>query len=257
MFKIFKRFIAYFIDMMVVLIIVQTISSIPFVNKDLDKYNEVYDEYMETTLEYGNFKVDLDKYYEDKKITEKEYDKILSDYPGYEYLLDKYYKDGKLSSKNYDKLVSELDDTYLTDYEDVYYKIDKYSYVYNICYVIVTILYFVGFNMITNGVTLGKKLVRLKIINNKDSNSKVGVSSYLIRCVMVYQIIYYLFKVIFINVLSVGDYYTVSNIVYDIHTYLLFIILMFASIRLDGRGLHDIVANTRVIEVDKNGNFGN
>ena len=150
-------------------------------------------------------------------------------------------------------LNGELDDKYLNDYEKTYYKIDKYSIVYNISYVIVSILYFVGFNMITNGVTLGKKLVRLRIVNSKDKDNKVGYVSYLVRCIMIYQIIYYLFKVIFVNVLSVGEYFTVGNIIYDIHTYLLFVILLFIGVRVDGRGLHDIVANTRVIEVNKNG----
>ena len=45
MFRLLKRFFAYFIDMMVVLIIVQTITNIPFVNRDLDKYNDVYNNY--------------------------------------------------------------------------------------------------------------------------------------------------------------------------------------------------------------------
>ena len=47
MFNLFKRFIAYFIDMMVVLIIVQTIASIPVLNKQLDKYNDIYNNYLE------------------------------------------------------------------------------------------------------------------------------------------------------------------------------------------------------------------
>ena len=254
MFKIFRRLLAYFIDMMVVLIIVQTISGIPFINKDLDKYNEVYDEYVEYFEEYGNFLVDLKDYYEDEELSNEEYDKLVSDNSSYKELVDKYYKDNKLSSKNYDKLISELDDIYLKDYKDIYYKIDKYSRFFNICYVVVTILYFVGFNIITNGVTLGKKLIKLRIVNSSDSNSKVSIVSYLLRCIMLYQVIYYLFKGVFVNVLGISNYYTVSNIIYDIHHYLTFIILTFVIVRNDGKGLHDIVCGTKVIEVDRNGN---
>lgn len=254
MFKLFRRFIAYFIDMLVVLIIVQTVSGIPFLNKNLDKYTETYDDYIVLASEYSNFKVDLDEAYDNKKLSSKEYEKLVEDNPKYKEMLDNYYKDGKLSSKNYDKLVSELEEEYLNEYEKTYYELDKYSVFFNVCYIVVTILYFVGFNMITDGVTLGKKLVRLKIVNNKDRDSKVSIISYLIRCVMLYQPIYYLVKVIFVNILSVGNYYNFASIVYDIHSYLLFIILIFISVRLDGRGLHDIAANTKVIGFDRNGN---
>ena len=63
MFRLLKRCLAYFIDMMVVLIIVQTITNISFINKNLDKYNEVYNDYLETTTEYTSFRLDLIKKY--------------------------------------------------------------------------------------------------------------------------------------------------------------------------------------------------
>lgn len=253
MFKLLRRFVAYFIDMMVILIIVQTIASIPFINKNMDKYSKEYDKYLDSSLEYSNFLMDLNESYKDKKLSNKEYDKLVEDNEEFKDLLDTYYKNDKLSNKNYDKLVKELNDNYLEEYKDVYYKLDKNSIVFNISYVIVTILYFVGFNLITDGVTLGKKLVRLKIVNNKDSSNKVNWISYLIRCFMLYQPIYYLSKVVFVNFLNISDYYTVTNTIYDVHSYLLFIILGFIAVRMDGRGLHDIFSNTRVIALDKTG----
>lgn len=254
MFKIFRRVLACFVDMMVVLIIVQTISSIPFINKSLDKYNKVYNNYFEYFSLYGDFLMDLEDYYEDKELGVEEYDKLVSDNDSYKELVDKYYVDGKLSSKNYDKLKVDVNDIYLDNYKDTYYKLDKYSIVYNISYVVVSILYFVGFNMITNGVTLGKKLTRLRIVNSSDNNGRVSIFSYLLRCVMLYQVIYYLFKGVFVNVLGISNYYTVSNIIYDLYSYLTFIILTFVILRKDGRGLHDILCKTKVIEVDRFGN---
>ena len=235
--KLFKRLIAYFIDMMVVLIIVQTISNIPFINKNIDKYNKLSSDYMTTFTEYSSFMVDLDKYYENEELTNKEYKKLVENNPKYEDIINKYYQEDKLTKKNYKKLLSKVEDLYLKEYKDTYYKLDKYSFIYNITYVIVTLLYFIGFNIITDGVTLGKKLVRLKIVNNKDRNSKVSLISYLIRYLIIYEPIYYLFKIIFINILSTGSYFTISNIIFDVHSYMLFIVLAFISIRKDGRGL--------------------
>ena len=68
MFKIFKRTLAYFIDMMVVLIIVQNISGIPIINKNLDKYSKTYDNYIEILEEYSDIKLKLSNYYQDNKI---------------------------------------------------------------------------------------------------------------------------------------------------------------------------------------------
>lgn len=254
MFKFLKRIVAYFIDMMVVLIIVQTISSIPLLNHNTEKYTKTYNEYLTKIEESSKFNIDLINSYKDNKLTTKEYQKIIKDNPKYEKLLKKYYKDDKLSKKNYNKLQKEYKETILKDYKKTYYKLDKYSIIYNISYVVVTILYFVFFNLITDGVTLGKKLTRLKIVNNNNKNKKIKWPTYLLRSIMLYQIIYYLAKVIFINILGINEYYTISNIIYDIHTYLLFIIIALITIRKDERGLHDIICETKVIETDKFGN---
>lgn len=249
--RIFKRVLAYLIDMFVVLIIVQSISGIPLINKNLDKYTKVYNEYLTSYTEYSKIVLDLNKYHEDKKIDKKEYKKLIEEYPNQKKLLNKYYKDEKITSKNYNNLLEEINDNYLKKYKNNYYKLDKYSIFYNTCYVVVTLLYFILFNIITDGATLGKKLLRLKIVNNKDNNEKVSIISYVIRSIMLYQPIYYLFKAIFVSILSINNYYTVSNIIYDIHSYLLFIIITVMIIRMDGRGLHDIVSNTSVIELKK------
>ena len=246
MFKLLRRFIAYFIDMLVVIIIVQTISSIPFVNKNLDKYNDNYNDYIKYVEDYG--RVDLEKYYEDESISNEEIDELISDNPNYEEIINKY---AKINKKTYKKINKQIDEKYQNDYKKIYYKLDKYSQLYNISYIIIGLLYFVIFNLITDGVTLGKKITRLKIVNNKDNNSKVTVISYLIRFVLLYQPIYYLVRIIAINFLNPVNYYDVTNIVYTFHSYLEFVILIFIMIRLDGRGLHDILANTKVITQTK------
>ena len=254
MFKLLRRGLAYFIDMMVVLFIVQTISGIGFINKNLDNYNKTMDKYMEEFGDYSEFIGDITEYYEDKKITSEEYEELVEENSLYKELVDKYYNDGELTSKNYNKLVDEANDIYMESTSKIYKKIDKYSIVYNITYIIVTLLYFVLFNIITKGATLGKKLVRLKIVNNKDRDKKVNVGSYIIRWVMLYQVVYYLFKIIFVYFLSTNSYFEVANVVYDIHSYLTMAILVFVMVRMDNRGLHDMLSNTIVVNVDKNGN---
>jgi hypothetical protein len=40
--KLFRRVVAYIIDMMVILLIVQSLSGVPQINKQLDDYNKYY-----------------------------------------------------------------------------------------------------------------------------------------------------------------------------------------------------------------------
>ena len=56
--------------------------------------------------------------------------------------------------------------------------------------------YFIAFNKYTNGQTLGKKVMRLKIVNSKDIDAKVPIWSYLVRAIILYQPIYYLVKLL-------------------------------------------------------------
>ena len=252
--KIWKRILAYIIDMMVILIISQSLSGIPFINKQLDKYNKYYQEYTELVETYTGFKVELTNNFKDQKLTEKEYNSLIKNYPSYKDRLTKSYEDQKLTEKEYNALVKEIDNKYQSDYEEVYYQVEKNSITYFVIYLIAVFAYFVGFNKITNGQTLGKKLTRLKIVNSKDNSKPIPIWSYLVRAILLYQPIYYIVKLIGINILSMNQYYNITSIFYDIQYYLELIIIAMVMIRQDGKGLHDFLAKTRVVLLDKDGN---
>lgn len=251
--KLWKRVLSYTIDMLVVLVIVQSLSGIPALNKNLNDYTKYYNEYTKLTEDYTGFRLQLTTDFKDKKLSKKEFESLCQKYPNYQELLKKYYQVDTLSEKNYNKLISKVDESYKTDYKEIYYQIEQNSIVYFIIYLIVVFAYFVGFNKITNGQTLGKKLTRLKIVNSKDSMSPVPVWSYIVRTLLLYQPIYYIAKLIGIFTLDKSSYYTVTSYIYDFQYYLELIIIIMITIRADGRGLHDILAQTRVALIDKNG----
>lgn len=252
--KIFKRFVAYTIDMMVITLIVQSLVGIPQINKQLDNYNKYYKEYIKEYKSYVEFKTDLKDYYEDEKLSTKEYEKIVDDNGEYKGTVDKYYKDGKLTKKNYDKLNSDVDREYNEWYKDIYYKIEKNSILYFVLYLVAIMAYFVGFTKYTNGQTLGKKLMRLRVVNAKDEVKDVSVLSYIIRAIILYQPVLYLVKLVGINFMDRTMYFDVTNVIYTIQYYLELAVVLFAMIRVDGRGLHDILAGTRVLQYDRKGN---
>lgn len=251
--KILKRIGAYFIDMMVVMLITQCLSGIPFINKQLDNYNKYYQEYSNALKEYSEFKLELQNSFKDEKITEKEYSKIIKISDDYKQEIEKFYDDKKITKKEYKTINKNMDNHYLKIYKKLYSKVEKNSICYFIIYLITTIFYFVFFNYYTNGETLGKKIFHLKIVNNKDNNKKVSILSYIIRAIFLYQPIYYIIKLICVMTLNGNDYYSVTSIVYDIQYYLQFIIILTVMIKMDGRGLHDLLAGTRVASYNRNG----
>lgn len=251
--KLFKRFIAYTIDMMVVLLITQCLSGIPQINKQLDNYNRYYDDYVDLYKNYASFKTVLNEYFEDETLTEEEYNNLAQEHENYIDILDEYYIDGELTTKNYEKLNTKIAEDYETQYKEVYYKIEQNSILYFVIYLIAVVAYFVGFNKYTNGQTLGKKLMRLKVVNSKDSSKDVPVWSYIVRALVLYQPIYYIVKLIGVNFMSAGMYYDVTSIVYEIQGYLEMLIIAVVMIRIDGRGPQDLLAKTRVVLYDRNG----
>ncbi len=250
--KIFKRLIAYLIDMLIIVTLTQLISNTTLFNPNLNKYQKYSKEYNEITERTSSFVLQLQKYYQDSTISEKEYNKLINKYPTYEEVLNKYYKDNKLTEKNYVKLMEEITSDYQQKANNLSYQIEKNSISQMFIYLIVTILYFVGFNYLTNGQTLGKKIFGLKIISI--DNHKVSIVSYLIRSIIMYEIIYYLIRLITIFILNKTQYLEMTRIIYMIQNALDFIIVAFMIIRSDGRGLHDILAKTKVITCDKNKN---
>lgn len=251
--KILKRIGAYFIDMMVVMLITQCLSGVPFINKQLDTYNKYYQEYSNALKEYSEFKLELQNSFKDEKITKKEYNKIIKISDDYKQEIEKFYDDKKITKKEYKTINKNMDNHYLKIYKKLYSKVEKNSICYFIIYLITTIFYFVFFNYYTNGETLGKKIFHLKLVNNKDNNKKVSILSYIIRAIFLYQPIYYIIKLICVMTLNGNDYYSVTSIAYDIQYYLQFIIILTVMIKMDGRGLHDLLAGTRVASYNRKG----
>ena len=245
---ILNRVFAYAVDLLILLLVSSILTNISFLNPQLKNYNKYYGQLSDYAKEYNSFISDLEKYYKDGELSEKDYTKLIENHKKYEENLSKYYEDSKLSKKEYKKLEGEVETDYQKKYEDLAYKIAKNSSISSAIYIIVTILYFGIFNLVTDGQTLGKKIFKLKIVSSDDG--KPNIVSYLIRSVLLYNTIYYLVSLIGIYTLNKENYYLVTNIVYQIQYYIQIIIICMVMLRTDGRGLHDILAKTKVISIN-------
>ena len=244
--NIYKRFVAYIIDMVLVLLVVNTLSSISFINPNLNKYNKYYNEYQKMYVNYQKFINDINKYYKDKKINDIEYNKILKKYPNKIKYIDKYYNDNKITKKEYNNIINKTTKDFQNKYKKIYYYMNKYSIVYNIIYIACLLLYFVLFNIITDGETLGKKIMKLKITSIDDT--KVSILKYLIRAIILYNPLFYLSMIIGTLLLNINSFYNYALIMSNVKNYLFIIVIATAIIKNDNRGLHEMLSKTKVVK---------
>ena len=255
----FKRIVAYSLDMFLVSIVVSSIAANSTINFQLDDYEKYYNEYLEVstiyleqqandikTCEELNTAVDKDKLTEEKYVsevsdlnknkksmTEEEYDsKCL--------LIVKKYNDNKMTDEEIIDKVNHL--SYMTE---------KNSVIMYAVSVIACLLYFGLFQGFTYGQTLGKKIMRLKIVSN-DGN-KVSYKQLIFRTLFLYSIINYLGIILFALAFSEDLFISAVNILSIFNTTLLTIIGI--MIIFNGRrGLHDVICKTKVILMDFKGN---
>lgn len=109
------------------------------------------------------------------------------------------------------------------------------------------LLYFVVFQAYNNGQTLGKKIVKLKIVSNTEK--ELGLDDYLKRLLIVPPAFCTLLDLILL-LFAPKNIYLGSNIILNILQILLLLITGFMVIyRKDERGLQDLIAGTKVIDV--------
>lgn len=162
----------------------------------------------------------------------KEYQK---DYNNYVEVVQKY-QDKKITTKNYQNKL-----------QNYAYYLEKDAVITTTITVALTILYFVFFQWWKNGQTFGKKFMRLKV--ESANNKKLSLEKYLIRSVVLYNILFKIADIMVICLASKDKYITVNNILYNVEMGVTLVLMLSILINKEGRGLHDLIANTKVTEI--------
>lgn len=248
--KLFKRFGAYLIDILVVYLVCYVVCNLSFVNWQLDDYNKMYKEYEDDYVTYIGFTADLRDYYDDNELSFSEFEKLKKNYDGvYVEILEDSYKDEKLTKTNYNRVLKAVDKEFQKKYEVSYYNISKYSTFYNAFYVVCVVCYFVGGNIWFKGQTLGKKIFKLRIVSSND-NKDLKWYNYLVRALVLYNPIYFLLILIGPYLFGVSRFYDWSLLLENVRNYLEIIIIVMMVVRTDNRGLHDFLSGSCVVLLD-------
>lgn len=135
---------------------------------------------------------------------------------------------------------------YLDKTLELNYELQKSSLVVNSLNIVLYVGYFIVFGYLNKGQTIGKKICKIKVVNKK--NDKLSIWNMLVRSLFIYGIFSLIYSVIFVNIFNkeiFGYSYVIVSYLEIIFMTVVFFMVLYKK---DGRGLHDIIANTNVIE---------
>ena len=256
--KVIFRLFAYVIDSFIVSLLVVGLSSISYLNPNKDKMNQLTNNYIVQSNQYRKLNDNIDGYLSDNFLSQEEKNEIQDNCNNYYDILNQIDSNEELS----DEKKNNAKDSIRNLYDDY-----SFSYIYNsnklyvpvyIETIIVSFLYFGLFEYLMKGQTLGKKIFRLRTIDNKDEKKDISLFKYLIKAVLVGNILFNSLNIIsvivFKDISSAASLYSYYKIYSGISNFsyvynMLFLLMIF--MRRDERSIHDILLGIRVALYDK------
>lgn len=147
------------------------------------------------------------------------------------------YIDGEISSEEC-----------IGEYVDIYYDLANASVVSNVVYLVVCVGYFVCFQYLNGGASIGKKLMRIRVVSNNKGD--VSFLQMVIRTSIVNEIIPMLLMILLVFVSNGFTFFACYSIIG--FAYNLFVITCVVMIlcRKDMLALHDVMSRSMVIRED-------
>ena len=165
----------------------------------------------------------------------------------------KYYTKYEENSNRYVELLNEASQSpekmnqLLNDdnIKDITYDVSKSGVFISIINLVISVLYFVVFQYITNGKTGGKALFKIEVapINDK----KVRLSHIIKRSLIVNRLIFSLLSILLILCLSKSSYINYSPYLEIVDLGIMLLTFGMIIYNDNGQGLHDKFAHTQVI----------
>lgn len=158
-------------------------------------------------------------------------------------------RSNELSSKsleiiqNYDK--TDLK-TYSLEVMDVSYKMARNNGMLSIITIVLEILYFVVFQVYNCGQTLGKKLMKIRVVSDND---ELTMNQMIFRSLIANSILVKILSFTFMTFCSKTVYFYCSGTFEAIQYIIILISLFMVMYRKDGCAIHDKLAHTKVIMV--------
>ena len=245
--KLSKRILAYIIDSTIVLLLTVLITNIKYLNPTYDNALEKSNELQSLNLSNIEIQNYLPLYYKDSEISEDEYNDLIKDNDYFGYLIVDAYSDSIITEEEYNYIIAEAKKIYNEKAPQVYKDAIESNWYSYLIYLVVYFFYFVIFNIITKGITLGKKITGLQIVSLDNREATFG--QYLLRSLIAYGYFVYLLELIVPHVIPMKYLMYVVGGLSIVMNFLQIVVSISVISNDDNRGLHDILAKTKVIDV--------
>ena len=162
------------------------------------------------------------------------------------------------STTKYEKIYKEYEDLtnkyatqeitieeYNEEIRPLTYDLQEASITTTIVTVTMSIAYFIVFQCLNKGQTLGKKMLSLRVL---EKGKEPSLKAIILRTFIINSIFSGLCSIIFVYTLNRNNYYQVYSIISWLEMSFIFISVLFILYRKDKLGLHDIIAHTEVID---------
>ena len=164
--------------------------------------------------------------------TSEKYDTLLKEYTS---IMDKVAQ----NSENITQLSTQLN--------NVAYSISKETYLVRLIEVFITALYFIVFQF-KNGQTLGKKIMGIKIIKE---GGDISYNDLILRSLIVNSLFSSIISLSLLYVVNKNLYMSISQIAIYVNFIFIIVSIGYMLFRRDKRSLHDIITNTKVVEINE------
>ena len=135
---------------------------------------------------------------------------------------------------------------YLEKYDKLNYEISKETVITTLVSISIYIVYFVVIPLYNKKQSFGKRVMKIKIKNIEGKD--ITANDLLFRSFIIYGILFNILSVILILMLKEQTFIIVNRYLSYLYDIMLVVILFLSIIRKDGRGLHDFIGKTIVVE---------
>ncbi len=142
-----------------------------------------------------------------------------------------------------DKKIDE--EEFLDIYSKTNYTMSKEGAAFTIINMLITVAYFGTYCYYKNGMTIGKKLMKIKIVSN--NGKQVNHFTLILRSMLINGVITSTLSLIVLFIIKPNMYISTIGVIEIVQSLFVIITLFMTMIRKDGRGLHDLICKTKVV----------
>lgn len=162
-------------------------------------------------------------------------------------IINPYYDEYNDISNSYMDYIDSIESTTEIDpvvVNNYVYQVSYYSVYMNMIYVVFIIIYFVIFQYYNDGKTIGKALMRIKVVTKKGKKAKFY--QLFIRALIMNGLLVNILNVVSLYVFSKDICLELLSIITLLDTCVVMVCAFMVIFRKDGRGLHDLISCTKV-----------